>query len=381
MMLLRAALTLALAAAPAAAHYHTKPYDTDELIRQLQVGRHMEVDGVAADFECSWRTAAMAHAKELQPFLTTAQQKTLFDALELAATGDDHKGHTHGPCKKKAHTFEELSWEPAVAADAPSPRAGELAMHATSAEELVAAFAAAGAHEGPALITLEPGKTYRLNETLVLGPEHSHTTMKPSTLDGAATISGSKLLEGLAWEPVSLNNVSKGIFKTMVSHVDQMHALRVDGLRSTRARFPDADPEFDQFPKGYVTTKTEYMPPKFTWGTNETIELKGAYPQVNSTPGEWSDKSYGKDYFAGAYRIGHGGGCSYLTPPHSYWCQPEGRVAGDTCGTPPLSKPAAWLQLPPGLPRCSCSERQPSAAAATAAAAAATLADWLTLTG
>jgi hypothetical protein len=89
------------------------------------------------------------------------------------------------------------------------------------------------------------------------------------------------------------------------------------------------------------------MPPKFTWGTNETIELKGAYPQVNSTPGEWSDKSYGKDYFAGAYRIGHGGGCSYLTPPHSYWCQPEGRVAGDTCGTPPLFSP------PPG-----CSYRQ-----------------------
>ena len=290
----------------------------------------MEVEGVPAGFECAWRTAAMAHAQQLQPFLSSKQQKTLFDALELGAAGNDNKGHTHGPCKKGSPTFDELSWDPVVTDVALGRRAGELALHATSAEELVAAFAAAGAHDGPSLITLEPGRTYRLNETLVLGPEHSHTTMKPSTLDGAATISGSKLLEGLTWTPVSLNNVTKGVYKATVSGGAQIDALRVDGLRATRARFPNADPEFDQFPKGYVTAKTQYMPPKFTWGTNETVELKGAYPQVNSTPGEWTDKAYGKDYFAGAYRIGSGGGCSYLTPPHSYWCQPDGRVAGDT---------------------------------------------------
>jgi hypothetical protein len=290
----------------------------------------MEVEGVPADFECAWRTAAMAHAKTLQPSLSSQQQKTLFDALELGAAGDDHKGHTHGPCKKDSPSFEELSWDPVAPAVALGRRAGELALHVTSAEELVDAFAAAGAHEGPSLITLEPGTTYRLNKTLVLGPEHSHTTMKPSTLDGAATISGSKLLEGLTWAPVSINNVTKGVYKTSITGVDQIEALRVDGLRATRARFPNADPEFDQFPKGYVTTPTDYTAPQFTWGTNTTVELKGAYPQVNSTPGEWTDKAYGKDYFAGAYRIGSDGGCSYLTPPHSYWCQPEGRVAGDT---------------------------------------------------
>ena len=43
----------------------------------------MEVEGVPAGFECAWRTAAMAHAQQLQPFLSSKQQKTLFDALEL----------------------------------------------------------------------------------------------------------------------------------------------------------------------------------------------------------------------------------------------------------------------------------------------------------
>ena len=66
--------------------------------------------------------------------------------------------------------------------------------------------------------------------------------------------------------------------------------------------------------------------PHATWGENKSVELKGAYPQVNSTPGEWRDGSYGKDYFAGAYRMGYGAGCEYLTPPQSYWCQPLGRV-------------------------------------------------------
>lgn len=30
------------------------------------------------------------------------------------------------------------------------------------------------------------------------------------------------------------------------------------------------------------------------------------------------------------YRVGTGGACADLTPPESYWCQPDGRVAGGT---------------------------------------------------
>ena len=225
----------------------------------------MTVEGVAADFECSWRTAAMAHAKELQPFLTTVQQKTLFDALELGASGDDHKGHTHPSCKANPQTFEQLSWDPVVASPVQRQRAGELALHAATAEELIDAFAAAGVHAGPALITLEPGAVYRLNETLILGPEHSHTTMKPSTLGGAATISGSKLLSGLTWAAVALPKAPKGVFKASGVVMERGDALRVNGLRATRARFPNANPEFDQFPAGCESPNDLLIPLSALW--------------------------------------------------------------------------------------------------------------------
>ncbi len=74
----------------------------------------------------------------------------------------------------------------------------------------------------------------------LLGPEHSHPTIHSETLGGAATISGSKLLSGLQWSPVAIGNVSKGVYKAAVTGVDQMDALRVDGLRATRARYPNA---------------------------------------------------------------------------------------------------------------------------------------------
>ena len=84
-----------------------------------------------------------------------------------------------------------------------------------------------------------------------------------------------------------------------------------------------ANPEYDQFPKGYVLNKTAYMPPKLRLpSTHEIVQLEGAYPQVGSPP--VNDTAYGRDYFAGAYRMGHGGSCSHLTPPQSYWCQPDG---------------------------------------------------------
>jgi hypothetical protein len=107
-----------------------------------------------------------------------------------------------------------------------------------------AAVDTAGAHEGPTLISLVPGAVYRLNATLVLGPEHSHTTISSKSLPGgAAVISGARLLDHLKWEPVALPNAPKGVFKALVPvSVENIQALRVDGLRSTRARYPNANP-------------------------------------------------------------------------------------------------------------------------------------------
>ena len=44
---------------------------------------------------------------------------------------------------------------------------------------------------------------------------------------------------------------------------DGVTALRVGGNRATRARYPNANPEIDLFPKGYITEKTDWLAPVY----------------------------------------------------------------------------------------------------------------------
>jgi len=294
---------------------------TAELVAKLARGHYMEVEGVPPDFECAWRAAAFLHAKALQPALSQSRQKVLFDALELAVRGDDHKGHAHPPCR----SFEDVKWSPKVSEPGRAPR--EELVEAANVAELLQHVRRGGSRERPLHIALQPG-TYRLNETLVLGPKQSHITISPA--EGEAVLTGSRLLD-LEWTPSSKPGVWTAPVPADVLEID---ALRVNGLRATRARYPNADPERDQFPAGYILDKTDWLPPEFphgVWGETVEIVLDGGYPTVN-TPAEAQipHDPFGPRHFSGAYRLGIGGACSKFTPPESYWCQPHGRTAGMT---------------------------------------------------
>jgi len=344
-------------AAGAARMRNDADYDTNELIAKLARGRRFSAaDGVLSDFECGWRKAAMAQAKVLQPSLTAARQKVLrplschgaraaaaavvltcpqvlFDALELGAAGDDHKGHTHPPCGKGLR-FATHSWAPAPTAAAPRP-AKELVLEVGSTHELLAALKTGhgkGTAERPVHIAMKGG-VYRLNETMVLGAAQSHTKIGPKGTADVVELTGNRLLSGLKWAAAA--GKPKGVWAaTVPADVKQMDSLRVNGLRATRARYPNANPEFDQFPKGYVLNKTQWMPPVFPNGKfveNITVAQAGSYPTVDTpVKDQIPSDSYGPSHFSGAYRLGVGGACAHLTPPQSYWCQPDGRVAGMT---------------------------------------------------
>lgn len=51
-------------------------------------------------------------------------------------------------------------------------------------------------------------------------------------------------------------------------------SLRVAGRRATRARFPNANPEIDLFPKGYVTAKTTWLAPVYPPNSPESKPCK-----------------------------------------------------------------------------------------------------------
>eukprot|EP00937_MAST-01D_sp_MAST-1D-sp2_P001006 g1006.t1 len=91
--------------------------------------------------------------------------------------------------------------------------------------------------------------------------------------------------------------------------------LRVDGARRSAARYPNADPEREFWPKGYLTSNTQFDP-KGDW-LNPTIAPKPNPAQIvaiDSPNRAWDD------YFS-HYGGGIGGTCSIYDPPFSYWCQ------------------------------------------------------------
>mmetsp|Transcript_6753 Transcript_6753/g.20057 ORF Transcript_6753/g.20057 Transcript_6753/m.20057 type:complete len:924 (-) Transcript_6753:1392-4163(-) len=87
--------------------------------------------------------------------------------------------------------------------------------------------------------------------------------------------------------------------------------LRVGGGRSTRARHPNANPETDQWPVGWIPDAQTWLPakskpePQFVQVMNELINSRNdGLPQ-----------SQGKNYSGGI-----GGPCDVFDPPFSYWC-------------------------------------------------------------
>jgi hypothetical protein len=88
--------------------------------------------------------------------------------------------------------------------------------------------------------------------------------------------------------------------------------LRINGGRSTRARFPNADPETDQWPVGWVPDAKTWLPPKppsskplYIGVVNAQIQSRNDALALNSSL---------------PYSGGIGGPCEVFSPPFSYWC-------------------------------------------------------------
>ena len=82
----------------------------------------------------------------------------------------------------------------------------------------------------------------------------------------------------------------------------------------THDRFPNANPETEFWPIGYVTSRSGFVP-KGDWH-EPTIAPKPnpATPvELNTTRQSWDDQF-------NIYTVGINGTCSIYSPPFSYWC-------------------------------------------------------------
>ena len=160
----------------------------------------------------------------------------------------------------------------------------------------------------------ERAGTYYLAETLVLDRADSGLTIAAYNNE-AVEVSGGVPLTGLKWTPT---NASSPIYTATVDPALLPHgikALQLDGRRATLARYPNANPELDLFPTGYVTLKTEWLPPKYKGEVcNPHHQCGTSVNYTIKTPREEWHGMY-QDY-----TVGIGGSCDVYDPPYSPWC-------------------------------------------------------------
>lgn len=223
-------------------------------------------------FDCKWREFALQYAAQIQPWISTAQQQELFDALQLASL-----------CKQTFYPSERVQpeyasqWLPTLLQPAAtaainvfvSPSGSDAAdgSLARPKKTLDAAVQRVrelrgGSTTTSAAIFLRAG-VYYLNTTVTLDSLDSRLSIAAYPGE-QATLSGGRLLQGLQWRPTANPAVYQAaITPAMAGDLPNgMAALRVNGLRATLARYPNANAEIDLFPTGYVLSGGEtWLPP------------------------------------------------------------------------------------------------------------------------
>lgn len=260
-------------------------------------------------FEAAWRAAAAKFATVIQPGMSEANQQELQAGL---ATVDPkpplarRAGPSTHPSVFQVATAFYVS--PSMGCSDHSP--GSEAKPFCSVLKGVLACRAVG----KCAVFLREG-VHRLNETIVLGPADSGLVIAGYEGENAV-ISGTTPLEVSAWQKVS-DEGEITIWKVPVTtRPAAIETLLVDGVRAIPARYPNADPEIDRFPIGYVQSETEWSAPA-ALGPSSYIRYNGS---------EMFRPSY-RSLFQD-FRGGVGGQCAHYDPPFSYWCAEEPQGGG-----------------------------------------------------
>lgn len=175
------------------------------------------------------------------------------------------------------------------------------------------------------------GGTYWLEQPLMLGPEHSGLRVRGSVGE-RAVLAGGKRLQPLRWRA---HDVSRGrnVWRASLKDVDLpaagVRSLLVDGVRATRARFPNLPGGIEVSPRygSVISTAnvTQWMAPR--------APATPAQSYVDDEPRRWRNGS--SDGWFQRYTVGVGGPCEVFDPPVSFWCSKHATGGGASMfGTP-----------------------------------------------
>ena len=293
----------------------------------LDLTKSSRPDTSPPDFDCSWRKLAYAYALHLQD-VSPAKAKELHDALELSVLCGEpfHQPSPAAPAGASPASDSTVFVSP----NGSDTAAGTLtAPFKTLAGALLHVRKASPA--GHASIQLRGG-TYHLDsgnlaQGIVLGPADSHLTISAYNNE-PAVLSGGVELSGLEWaesekEHIHVTTLTAAQAKLLPAK--GATSLRVGGQRATRARFPNANPERDLFPKGYITSDTSWKPPVYPPYNTPESKPCGTTGKLCGESKTLDIPVKGQEWH-GMYQnftVGYGGACSVYSPPVSPWCSQD----------------------------------------------------------
>ena len=259
--------TILLVSAASAAYQH-QPDHSLEYLLSLTGSPGGRPSGVDPEFDCAWRKMALPYALQIQPSLSNRQQKAIHDALQLTSL-----------CNTPFTRTSTVKWDAASLMGGTQGTQGRSQIFVdpingtdtgagTIADPLKSLIAAVNTSRvssrgSGAVIQLRAG-IYYLPETVVLGPQDSGLTIT-AYQNEVAELSGGVLLSGLQWKAQSATNGARIYSARVDAHLVPagLSALQINGNRATLARYPNANPELDLFPKGYVGAKTSWLKPQY----------------------------------------------------------------------------------------------------------------------
>lgn len=282
------------------------------IVLGVAVSGALAVDPVRDDYyECAWRVAAYKFAPYIQPWLETdgKQLRMLFDALQLKGICNESFVAPESPVRTRPRSTPKTDPPCAVYVSPNGADSGSRGTQTDPYATIEAAVAASRECSSNATVTLLNG-THYLNQTLVLGPADSGLRIVAGP-DARAVVSGGYPLRNLDWKPYK-----GGIFVADLAEVPPqgIRALLVNGKRATRARYPNANPETDLFPVGYITEPTSWGRPKYQGVPCDMADFCG----TSST--ELTPVTDGWRGIFQNYTMGKGGACDRYDPPESPWC-------------------------------------------------------------
>lgn len=266
---------------------------------------------VPASFDCAMRKLAYTYGQQLLPRLGGFDQ--LFDALGLNVDCQDDPTPPVHSTEPVAPPIRRAAPAGAVYADAAQGADGPACGHRTApCKSLQAAVDRAGAG---GTVVLRDSAVFYLAEAVVLTSAHSGLTIQ-ADINASPVVSGGVELSAPAWSRYNDGNSTDNVWVADVSAsgLKQVPGLQMDGVRATRARYPNL-PHGLEASCGYgcviLGKDAIWTPPNLTkfgpvtyYTDNRTATLR------NNTPSGWFQH----------YMTGVNGLCSVYDPPVGYWC-------------------------------------------------------------